>query len=319
MIGGIFKKVDYRDILNRIPQEDIFYLAFGYYPEIGKKYHSPFRPDSNAGCRFEWKDNLLFFYDNAGYNGKIAFTAFDAIQIIYNLKSLPDACKYIEKHLGTTPVKKVIIPKEIKREIKIGFTHEPWTEHNNIFKEYYIPHELLNQDKETYCVKDYWCNTKADSNIMRNRFFNPKYFPTVAYHLNGRTKLYWPTAKHHNWYTNCIPSDLFDLDLIDTYDKDYLIITKSKKDALVLKVLNKQVIATQSEVPDIEIGYHLKDKFDTVFILYDNDDTGLKMSNLLCKKYGFTNIVLPSKEKDISDFIKNKGIHETSILINSLL
>ena len=75
-------------------------------------------------------------------------------------------------------------------------------------------------------------------------------------------------------------------------------------------------IAMQSEmqIPDEKLISELKERFNTIEILYDNDfnkenNPGQAMANKICDLYGFKNICLPNelKSKDPSDLVNKVG------------
>jgi len=75
-------------------------------------------------------------------------------------------------------------------------------------------------------------------------------------------------------------------------------------------------IAMQSEmqIPDEKLISELKERFNTIEILYDNDfdkenNPGQTMAKKICDLYGFKNIYLPDeyKSKDPSDLVNKVG------------
>ena len=111
-----------------------------------------------------------------------------------------------------------------------------------------------------------------------------------------------------------------------------LIITSSRKDAMVIKSLYPSHLLTscalQSEKvnPKDNVVAELISRFKNIYVLYDNDqdkstnwgrEAGKKISDL----YGFKQIEIPSihKIKDISDFREKCGADTTKVLIKYLL
>jgi hypothetical protein len=87
---------------------------------------------------------------------------------------------------------------------------------------------------------------------------------------------------------------------------NYKVLTKSYKDCLVIsKYLNVTTYCYQSElyIPDTLLG-------NTKWILYDNDETGIKTSKQISEKFNISNITLSEKDafkllkKDESQLIK---------------
>ena len=85
-------------------------------------------------------------------------------------------------------------------------------------------------------------------------------------------------------------------------------------------------IAMQSEmqIPDKKLISELKQRFNTIEILYDNDfnkidNPGQVMANKICNLYGFNNICLPRtfESKDPSDLVSKEGsFNELKIILN---
>lgn len=104
-------------------------------------------------------------------------------------------------------------------------------------------------------------------------------------------------------------------------NSEMLIITGGEKDVMALAAKGFNAISLNSETAklDISIVNELKLRFNKIVVLYDNDDTGLKQSNILSVTHGLHRLVLPTipnNGKDISDFFANG---ETLENLNELL
>jgi len=94
---------------------------------------------------------------------------------------------------------------------------------------------------------------------------------------------------------------------------DTLIITKSLKDVMTLKEMEIESIAPQSELSTIPsaIIKKIQEHYKHIYILYDNDKTGIYGSNNLAKTIPHSKeIMVPinTQAKDISDLVKKIGI-----------
>lgn len=93
---------------------------------------------------------------------------------------------------------------------------------------------------------------------------------------------------------------------------DKVVICSSLKDALCLWAnTGIPAIAVQGEgygMSDTAIS-ELKKRFNSVYILFDNDEAGLLDGKKLAEQTGFTNIILPqfTGGKDVSDLYKSVG------------
>jgi KaiC/GvpD/RAD55 family RecA-like ATPase len=102
---------------------------------------------------------------------------------------------------------------------------------------------------------------------------------------------------------------------------DLLIITGGEKDVMTLASKGFNAITLNSETATLpkNIVDELKLRFKTILVLYDNDETGLKQSNILAVAHGLHRLVLPTLQnngKDISDYFANG---ETLEKFNALL
>jgi hypothetical protein len=87
-------------------------------------------------------------------------------------------------------------------------------------------------------------------------------------------------------------------------------------------------VALQSEsaTPKAKIIKELKDRFRTIFILYDNDfdkevNWGQQFGKELSEMYFLPQIEIPSiyKSKDFSDLVKNHGKAEAKGILNIIV
>lgn len=288
--------MDYSSFLGQ--QEEIFYLALGYYPELGKRYFSPFRDDNNPGCYFKWHREMLFFIDNSRYEDKLFWSCFDVYSKLQET-DLNTSLQLIHKNVITN--KKIKVKNVPKKRKLIQIESKPFSKFN-YFTQFNITQEQLEKDEEVFLCKNYW----IDGDI------NKYGMCPIAYKVGNSFKLYFPYSKIR-FFSNCTNNDIFNFYKIYNYNSEIpLFITKSKKDCLVLENYGLQVIATQNEgclIPD----YLLKtiQTFKTVIIWFDNDKTGVKEAKKLSRLYGFEYIYLPKIYKneqllkDPSDWEKN--------------
>ncbi len=91
-----------------------------------------------------------------------------------------------------------------------------------------------------------------------------------------------------------------------------LFITGGEKDVMSLAAQGFNAISLNSETASLEksIADELKLRFNHIIVLYDNDATGIKQSELLAVTHGFHKITLPTipnNGKDISDYFASRG------------
>lgn len=137
-------------------------------------------------------------------------------------------------------------------------------------------------------------------------------------------KLYQPFNK--NGYKWC---NKHDRSVISLWNKipdkgSKLVICSSLKDALCLWAnTGIPTLALQGE------GYSMSEtarnqligRYDKIYIIFDNDDAGIKNGIRLASETGFTNIEIPQFEggKDISDYYKTNGKEEFTRMFTNLL
>ena len=105
---------------------------------------------------------------------------------------------------------------------------------------------------------------------------------------------------------------------------DYLVITKSLKDVMVLYECGITAIAPCSEnIFLTETQYlRVKKKFKRIYLFFDNDLAGITAANKIKKKFSDLKVLfLPRHggDKDISDFYKAHGKKKTLDLIDKTL
>lgn len=140
-----------------------------------------------------------------------------------------------------------------------------------------------------------------------------------AYVVYDKVKIYCPNDIAFKWRNTC-PSHYL-LGAQQCTRDDVLIITKSLKDIMTFKsFMNCDALAPQAESLHInkEVINTIKSRYKIVYVVMDYDEAGIKAADAL-EDYGFivrwvdkTQILINNKlkvmDKDISDYIKNRGI-----------
>ena len=301
------------DVLNQVSQEQVFYEYLGIYPDLSKRFLSPFRSnDKNPGCRFTWHSGILYFVENTMFNNKLYWSCVDIVMYVKH-------CTFQEA-LETLYFKsnvKVSLSK-VRTEVfvpEIRFEKQDWEEPNMFM----LSGEILEQEL-VFKVKNYWIKTKQGWN--KNSIHNPSKTLTIAYFFpdTNHVKLYFPNEVENRWYSNCSTQDIFGWHKIKYYQtisKD-LIITKSAKDRLMLDYfIGLSSIALQNEgcfIPD-DIMYELQVGFDNIKFLYDNDISGILQAQKLSEKYNLEYKIIECNPKDPYEMIQSFGIENTKKLI----
>jgi len=328
-ISGLNNRMSSKQILDKWGQEAVFKIVFDEYPDLDKKYRSPFRSDKSADCRFEYENGKLTFIDNAGFAGYIKFDCFDTVKHRYGLKDFSTTCKFIEDHFkGNPQVSKpteIVYTEKEKFRPNIVFSHQEFTDENNPFDKWFLTPKDLNRDPETFLVEKYWTTAKKDLILKEYRFGHPYFSPIVAYHFKDtkHTKLYWINRKEFKWFSNCSNEDIFNWSLLAEFVRPWIILTKSKKDALILwYVYGIPAIAVQNEtclIPDDKLKI-LKHKFRKIYTLFDNDRAGNEQAVKYKELYNMDNLKLPERFNDTANLVEtvNNKFNAGSIIYSSI-
>ena len=337
------EQLTYQNILKYVTQEQIFEELIFEGREIvdnNRVYTNPLRDDRNPTCHFYTTDNgRLLFMDRAAK--ELSGSCFDMIKVKYRV-TFYEACRIIARHF--------------KLPLDSGYLegYEPDLTRNKIKSYYVIPALNRNEKKETeikIVIKDYsirdlnwWKRYGITKSILKryrvypieacwirkdnNSFLYHVYTygdPMYAYIVNKhnkppKIKIYRPLASSKNkWRTNCNVEDLQGYTQLPKKGNS-LIITSSLKDVMSLKSLGYIAVAPNNEgsiIPDYLIE-DSNNRFENIFILYDNDEAGIKTSVKMSELINATNIILPSNlPKDPSDIIKNNKTDELLCILDS--
>lgn len=298
-------KISDADILSK-------YLGITQIPCV---IQSPLRSDNRPSFGLYSPDGTHINYIDFGTKDK--GTTLTLLSKMWNtdtyntIKKINDEIGLISNSSGIITLNKsnnrVVVRKSINTDLKCKIRE--WKDYDIKYWESYgislkwlklaevypISHKIIVKNNHSYVFK-------AD-----------KYAYAYVEHKEGKVtlKIYQPFNKKYKW------SNKHDKSVISLWTKvpeygDKLCICSSLKDALCLWA--------NTGIPSLSIqgeGYsmsktaidELKRRYKKVYILLDNDITGLLDGVKLAEETGFTNIILPQFEggKDISDLMKAKG------------
>lgn len=307
---SILAKVSSYDILNHylLP-----YHSSGRLVQ-GKNISNPFLPDkqqtpsfniytSNQSNEWRYKD---FATEDEG-------SCFDLVMNLYKV-SFRDALEMINRDLCLLLDNKQnrqsehLQPKSSKKEYSVK-------------KREYIDAELaywlkfgINSEtliKYNVAAIEEFSNTNKEGKIYTVKSNFDKYI--FGYDNGNWIKLYKPLdEKQYRFQYLGIKKPGYIFGWQQLPDKgDIVFLTGGEKDVMSLAAKGFNAISLNSEtaILDKEIADELKSRFNQIIILYDNDETGMKQSEILANTHGLKRIVLPdiSKGKDISDFFATGG------------
>ena len=314
-------------ILSRFSEEQLM----EYYLHIPVKkglFRSPLRRDKQPTCSFyRNKSGTLIFKDFAtGQHLNI----FDVVQSIFR-------CDYFESlriiandfgivrdnALHKNPGKINLNPIKIKdKEIsKIQIEVQEFTDSElKWWGKYGISKDILKRFN-VYSCKHVFLNDQLFAESQQHcpifGYYGKKYQGLELW------RCYFPKRTSFRFITNWPSKKIQGYDQLPKKGK-LLVITKSMKDSMCLYSCGITACAPNSEnlfIPD-KVLEDLKNRFENIVVLYDNDRHGLYNIAKIRKEHPeLTYVFIPKRygSKDISDFYKDHGRRETLNLIKTFI
>jgi len=313
-----------KDILKLTTEYDIYSFYIGDQFKIGKVMRSPLREDIHPSFgvyKSSIRGNLMWKDQATGKTGNVVQFVSEKFNISYN-DALKKILSDIENvNISCTEKGRYIQESYSRVKTVISVQRKNFTDiDDQYWGQYYVSREILKKHN-VYPIAAFWVNDIVSS------IFYTKEKPLYAYQVFDKFQIYCPYGdKKNKFRTNTSIYDIHGLEQLPKYG-NLLIITKSKKDVLVLDKLGYTAIAPCGEntpIPE-SIIQNLKERFDNIIILYDNDKAGMEGAKKLADTYNLTYVYIPIdynlmfKIKDISDYIKNFKITRTRELLKKLL
>lgn len=314
-------------ILSRFSEEQLM----EYYLHIPVKkglFRSPLRRDKQPTCSFyRNKSGTLIFKDFA--TGQ-HLNVFDVVQSIFR-------CDYFESlriiandfgivrdnALHKNPGKINLNPIKIKdKEIsKIQIEVQEFTDSElKWWGRYGISKDILKRF-DVYSCKHVFLNDQLFAESQQHcpifGYYGKKYHGLELW------RCYFPKRTSFRFITNWPSKKIQGYDQLPKKGK-LLVITKSMKDSMCLYSCGITACAPNSEnlfIPD-KVLEDLKNRFENIVVLYDNDRPGLyNMAKIRKEHPELTYVFIPKRygSKDISDFYKDHGRKETLNLIKTFI
>lgn len=313
-----------QDILSKVSEKDIMCFYWGEHLLDNQPiYKNPMRYDRKGTCYFKWKDGKYRLNDRAkgsSYN----FDCFDYVMFLYGC-NLYQALYRINDDMLIKATSKLLKDSRVirqeqktsRRNINYQVTTREW---NDLDKKYWAQFgiNISTVDKIAKPVQSYLSDNGGF--IFTKKYEYDKNDPCYIYQFDERIKLYRPNSTENKWKSTINNTDIFGLNQLPHFG-DTLYITSGAKDMMCLWEMGLNSIAPQSETIDIpwDILTDLKCRFKRIIYLFDNDDTGIKMSVQFAESNDLDYIVLPKIDncKDVAELVKKTSIINTkSIIIN---
>lgn len=286
------------------------YLGITCVPEV---INSPLRQDNNPslGLFINNRTNSLWFKDfGSGEKGSL----YDLLARMWNISK----DKVYDRILEDMPAPALIRKRGVKvyrkstgkvevrvrewRDYDIAYWDSygislPWLKFGEIYP---ISHIIITKNGHSYPIPA------------------EKYAYVYVERKDGIVsfKIYQPYSKEYKWMSKH-DSSVWDLWTKIPEKGDKLIITSSRKDALAIwSNTGIPTLSLQGEgyIPKEHVVQQLKDRYNKVYVLYDNDfqseeNHGRMYGKMIAEKFNVTQIEIPEKweSKDPSDLVKNHG------------
>ena len=311
-----------------LDEQDIpSYWVFQYYLNLSEpltgqdiKLTSIFNPNEKTPSFCIYVDKKIRQYKfkdfSTGRNGNKV----DLVKMLFNIE-YPEAARRIVKdynlHVKTNGFEEVKFKPEAKWKVDFIKTR-PWNETDG---KYWLSFRIGMSILSEYNVKpiEYYNLVKEDKNKVESLTIKNACLYGYFDKSGEVFKIYQPTSSKHKFHK--VKKYLQGYDQLK-FDKPYLVICSSLKDALCLKSMgyNIEVLAPDSENTMIKayVIEHLKKKYKKVITLFDNDEAGLKAVERYANAYKINGFV-PTICKDISDAMKLHGFDKVHTMLKPLL
>lgn len=283
------------ELYTYINDELILSYYFGDFEDQGW-YISPFRENETNPSflityyndKWVWRDFGIDKRPKSGLNfvqEKFKLSIREAIIKITN--DLIGNDKKIKTNILYTNKRK---PKVIKKNVGIKI----WKPKFDITLEYWNKYNISKKEFDIYNIYEgqLWTNNRILYNSNKYKAFS-------IYLFNKLDKIWkaynhYPKAKQLRFYANNVIDHIQNynnLGKFNTTANDILFVTKSYKCCIVLNKLGYDAVAPHCEslfLAPWELDY-LNTIYRYIIILYDNDETGIKKSNMFLNEFNTNN------------------------------
>lgn len=305
------------NILKKVNEIDIFKHYFKGSWELNVITSSPLREDKNPSFMVGVINGKLRFSDfgDSSFKGD----CFQFVKDLYNLKSLDEVLRMIDKDLSLGFTSKTISAEKVqykKTELKIknkeysklDVSTKTFTKQElDYWNQYYIDLKDLKQEN-VFSINKIFLNGKKI-------YLHPSEM-VFGYRHSDSWKIYRPlNDRDTKWFPNNVPIDTLD-GKENIKNAPFIFINKSKKDYMVVKKLIPNSIAVQNEGMACftkENVEWLKTNSKRQILSFDSDVPGVKNSLIITEKFGFDYCNVPRKFleneiKDWADLAKFRGM-----------
>lgn len=261
-------------------------------------------------------DTTAHRYKFKDFSSGLGGDSVELVKVYFNLKSRGEAAMKIIEDYNQYILNNDCNPiKEYKEHSKYQVTDYEIRHWTTIDQKYWTKYNIGSRLLEKYNVAPlhYYVMSKEDDKGKVSSI-TIKGFSIYGYFRDDGTlyKIYQPKVSDKKFIKVC--NYIQGSDQLK-FDKKYLVITSSLKDLMAftrLKLNDAECIAPDSEntlIPEHMLNKIIS-KYKKVFVLFDNDEAGIRSMKRYKEKYNFDYVIL-DMEKDLSDSIKKYGLTET--------
>jgi len=279
-----------------------FYLG-GF--DINVKYNSPLRQDPKPSFQIKKSKDGNLYCKDYGLSEQKGFNAISFVMHLYEIDR-EEAVKKIwdDMVISGEPISNVRVSPDTSK-IPYKFFYSELRDWELL---YWSKLGISKNILDLYKVKSLTGLYKTDRLVWKSVEDNPAYI--YLYTDPKAFKCYRPLDK----------ADKFrgqdNGNIIEGYDQlpdewEHLVITKSTKDIMLLRSFGVVSCSPTSENSFNTLynrAEELNGRFSIIYVMYDNDEPGIRAANKICAETGWKNIMFPkSFAKDPSDFIMYGG------------
>jgi hypothetical protein len=315
------------------------------FDSVNKKFSAEFRKDINPSAIIREYQGRLFYRDYGDPHQIKSYNIYNFIMHKYGL-SFFETLKKINNDfkLGLAFSKEKVEVSTVKYSSSKNKCHKDnrsiikvkkakySSDHLNYWESYKLSRPQIQNILtffDVYPISHYWLTTQKLDNkcfVMNSIAFT---YDFGWFNNIFMRKIYQPLVKNNSRFIGNAVKDI-----VQGYNQlpkngDFLFITSSLKDAIVLRLIGFYAIAPSSEgtfVNEKLFYFNLKKRFKKIVLFYNNDfdkkdNYGLIYSQRYSKQYEIPYIILPErgKEKDPSDFAKTYNLRELNYVIQNEL
>lgn len=295
--GKVRIKLTDEEILSRATEYDIYRYFMREDFKVGKVMHSPMpgRKDNHPSFIIGARGGFYYHQDFADsrYKG-------NCFHFVMQKEMLPcynDALLKIDKEMGlgilnidVTSQKPVFVQPKIENS-KPRFFQVDYSKNFSLEEERYWNSFYISKDEcianEIFPIRKYWLDRKLQPMRKTELCF--------GYKLDSLWKIYRPFAeRERKWIGNVPNSAMEGMDCINSTTLG--VISKSRKDRVVLQKFLNDVVSTQNESLNslaLENVEDLNVMWKNIYVAFDSDKPGKENSLIVTQKYGWRHLNTP--------------------------